>query len=293
VICAPFEYVVVDSFEAASAALTDLGEDAKILAGGQSLVPMMSLRLARPAYLVDINGIPTGLPAIEGGSLHIPSLTRHAAMTSSSVVHEAAPLLAAAASHVGNVRIRNRGTLGGSLANAEPTAELSCAALALDAEVVAVRGAERRRIRVDDLFDTYFTTTLEDDEVIEEVVVAPQTGSGWSFLEVVRRSSDYAVVAVAVLVEVDSATGTVTAARVGLSGVGDRPVLADVAAVSSLVGRVPSEADLEEVSAQAASGVQPVSDVHGTSGYKTRLTRVLTRRALTQALARATGVETV
>lgn len=289
--CVPFEYVVVDSFEAASAALTELGEDAKIIAGGQSLVPMMNLRLARPSYLVDINGIAAGLPRLDGRRLRIPSLTRHATLTSSPLVHRAAPLIAAAASHVGNVRIRNRGTLGGSLANAEPTSELGCASLVLDAEVVAVRGAQRRRIPVDDLFDTYFTTTLEEDEVIEEVLLSPQDGAGWSFLEVVRRASDFAVVAVAALVALDPASGAVTAARVAMSGVGERPVLAATDAVSSLVGRVPTEADLEEVAAQAAAGVEPVTDVHGTGGYKTRLAQVLTRRALSEALARAGEVE--
>lgn len=286
-ICAPFEYVCVDSFEAASAALADLGEDAKILAGGQSLVPMMSLRLAQPSHLVDINGIQTGPPRVEGATLRIPSLTRHAALTTSAAVQQAAPLLAAAASHIGNVRIRNRGTFGGSLANGEPTAELGAAALALDASVTAVLGTQRRQISVDDLFQTYFTTTLETDEVIEEVVLGTYEGAGWSFLEVVRRASDFAVVAVAVLVRTDPSTGVVTKVRVGLSGVGDRPVLAAPDAVSSLVGRVPTEADLEAVAAEAATGVEPVSDVHGSSAYKTRLTRVLTRRALVEALGRA------
>jgi aerobic carbon-monoxide dehydrogenase medium subunit len=287
-VAAPFEYMSVDSYEDAVAALSEHDEDAKLLAGGQSLVPMLNLRLARPTLLIDINGADAREPFLDSGRLVLPALTRHAQLLADPAVRCNAPLLSAAARYVGNVRVRNRGTIGGSLAHADPTGELSCAALALDA-TAAVRGRRgEREIGVEDLFVGYLSTRLEQDEVISELrVPLRRPASGWSFHEVARRASDFAVVAAAASVEVDPGSGTVRRARVGLAGVADRVVLADPAAVASIVGTVPSDADLAAVAAAVAEATSPDSDVHASGGYRKRLAAVLTRRALAEAIGRA------
>lgn len=288
-VCARFEYHSVGSLEEASSTLEQLGEDAKVLAGGQSLVPMMSLRLARPAYLVDINGAAPAEPELVDGLLRIPALCRHAGARRSTVVREHAPLLADAIGHVGNVRIRNRGTIGGSLAQADPTAEVGCVALTLGAEVLAVTATGNRVIPIDDFLVTYMTTALEQTEILAELRIPPIDRRGWSFLEVVRRASDFAVVGVAAVVDIDPSTGLIKEARVGLAGVADRAVLADQAAMSSLVGSHPREADLRDACAAIAAATEPHSDVHASGDYRRKLVATLTRRALTEAITRGGG----
>jgi aerobic carbon-monoxide dehydrogenase medium subunit len=288
-VCAKFEYEKAGSLREASATLERLGEDAKILAGGQSLVPMMSLRLARPAFLVDINGAAPEEPKVTGTYLRIPSLCRHAAAGRSALVQEHAPLLADAIAHIGNVRIRNRGTIGGSLAQADPTAEIGCVALALGAEVVALTADSERTIPINDFLVTYLTTALEQTEVLSELRLPLIGRRGWSFLEVVRRASDFAVVGVAAVVEVDPSTGAVTDARVALAGVGDRAVLADQPAVRAMVGAPASASVLRDVGAAVAAATDPHTDVHSSGAYRRKLVDVLTRRALAEAITRGGG----
>jgi carbon-monoxide dehydrogenase medium subunit len=284
---APFEYTRVASYDEAVQALADHGEDAKLLAGGQSLMPMLNLRLVRPSVLIDINAADPRRPHLDAGRLVLPALTRHAQLLADTVVRRSAPLLSAAVGYVGNVRVRNRGTVGGSLAHADPTGEISCAALALDASV-AVRGRRgEREIAVADLFAGYLSTRLEQEEVISELrVPAGRPAAGWSFQEAARRASDFAVVAAAASVEVDPG-GTVRHARVGLAGVADRVVLADGAAVGGIVGTVPAPADLADVARAVAEATSPDSDVHASGVYRKRLVAVLTRRALAEAIGRA------
>jgi carbon-monoxide dehydrogenase medium subunit len=286
-VSAAFSYLKVFSLNEAVHALTDHGEDARLLAGGQSLVPMLNLRLAMPSVLIDINAADPREPFLADGTLVIPALTRHARVIASSLIRGSAPMLSAAAGHVGNVRVRNRGTMGGSLAHADPTAEISCAALALDGTVAVLGPRGSRLIAVGDLFAGYLSTRLDPDEVISELRVPVHRGRrGWSFLEVARRAADFAVVAVAASVEVDPG-GTVRSARVGLACVADRVVLADPAAVGSLVGTVPAAAQLADVAGAVAAAVSPESDVHASGAYRKRLAAVLTRRALTEAIAGA------
>jgi CO/xanthine dehydrogenase FAD-binding subunit len=288
VVSVPFEYTRVVSYEEAVRALCDHGEDARLLAGGQSLVPMLNLRLVRPTVLIDINAADTREPYLDSGRLVLPALTRHAHLLADSAVRCNAPLLSAAARYIGNVRVRNRGTLGGSLAHADPTGELSCAALALGASVV-VRGPRgQREIAVADLFDGYLSTRLEQQDVITDVhVPVGRRARGWSFQEVARRASDFAVVAAAACVEVDPGRGAVRHARVGLAGVADRVVPAEPAAIGSIVGTVPADAALAEVARAVAEATSPESDVHASGAYRRRLVAVLTRRALSEAIGRA------
>jgi aerobic carbon-monoxide dehydrogenase medium subunit len=287
-VSAPFEYTRVASYDEAVQALTGHDEDAKLLAGGQSLVPMLNLRLVRPSVLIDINAADTRRPHLDAGRLLLPALTRHAQLLADPVVRRSAPLLSAAARYVGNVRVRTRGTVGGSLAHADPTGEISCAALALDASV-AVRGPRgEREIRVADLFAGYLSTRLKQEEVISELrVPAGGPPAGWSFQEAARRAADFAVVAAAASVEVDPGRGAVRHARVGLAGVADRVVLADGAAVASILGTVPTQAELADVARAVAEATSPDSDVHASGAYRKRLVAVLTRRALAEAIDRA------
>jgi CO/xanthine dehydrogenase FAD-binding subunit len=249
---------------------------------------MLNLRLVRPTVLIDINAADTREPHLDSGRLVLPALTRHAQLLADPAVRCNAPLLSAAARYIGNVRVRNRGTLGGSLAHADPTGELSCAALALGASVV-VRGPHGdRKIAVADLFDGYLSTRLEQEDVITEVhVPVGRRARGWSFQEVARRASDFAVVAAAACVEVDPGRGLVRQARVGLAGVADRVVPAEPAALASLVGTVPTEAALADVARAVAEATSPESDVHASGAYRRRLVAVLTRRALAEAIGRA------
>jgi len=286
-VSAAFEYLRVFSLNEAVQALTGHDEDAKLLAGGQSLVPMLNLRLAMPSVLIDINDADSREPFLDAGTLVLPALTRHAQLIASPLIRGSAPMLSAAVGHVGNVRVRNRGTIGGSLAHADPTAEISCTALALDASVVVLGPDGERTIPVDDFFAGYLSTRLEPDEVITEVrVPAHRPRRGWSFIEVARRAADFAVVAVAASVEVDRA-GIVQHARVGLACVADRVVLADPEAIGSLIGTVPTSAQLADVARAAAQATSPESDVHASGAYRKRLAAVLTRRALAEAIGRA------
>jgi CO/xanthine dehydrogenase FAD-binding subunit len=286
---APFDYLRVESYEAAAQALAEHGDDAKLISGGQSLVPMMNLRLVQPAILVDLNAADQRRPEVHGAALHLPALTRHRTLLESSVVRTNAPLLARAAQEIGNTRVRSRGTVGGSLAHADPTAELCLCAMVLEATVLALSPRGVRRIAADELFETYLTTTLEPDEVISEVIIpTARDHQGWGFQEMVRRASDFAVVAVAALVDVDAASGSINSVRLGLAGVADRitPVRAD--ALQSLVGTQAEVGAVNDVAHAVASEIEPESDVHASGRYRKRVAEVLTRRALREAFDRAT-----
>ena len=302
-----FEYVAVGSYDEAVRLLAASGDNAKILAGGQSLMPMLNLRLAHPELLIDINPADQRPPSLavhnsghdSGGLLRLPALTRHRVLLEHDLVRQACPLLTEAVRHVGNVRVRNRGTIGGSLAHADPTSEIGCCALATGAQVVARGPAEDgqgdRTVPVSELFAGYWTTTLAESEVITDVLIpAARPGQGWSFQEMVRRTSDFAIVAVAVMVDSDERTGAIAAARVALAGVADRVVLADQDLLADpdllggLAGRTASDG-LDAAAARIAERLQPSDDVHASGEYRRRLARVLIARALRQACARAAG----
>jgi aerobic carbon-monoxide dehydrogenase medium subunit len=287
VVAAPFRYRRATSFEEAVAALRECGDGAKLIAGGQSLVPMLNLRVARPDWVIDIN--PVGADSIEelDGVLRLPALTRHRAIEQSDLVRRCCPILAAATAHVGNPRSRTRGTIGGSLAHADPSGELPCVAVALGAEVT-VRGPDGdRRLPVRDLLVSFLTTSLRPDEVITEVRVPLQPArAGWSFLELTRRSSDWMVVGVAALVELDAAGG-VAGASVAIGGVADRPWLVPPEPLADLLGGPPEEALLARVADRVSGMLDPGDDVHASGAYRRRMAAVLGRRALAEAAARA------
>ena len=286
-VASTFDYVAVGTYDEAVSVLCELGDDAKILAGGQSLVPMLNLRLARPSALVDINPIAACEPFLDDGTIVLPAMLRHGRALSSNLVAEATPMLAAALRHVGNVRVRNRGTIGGSLAHGEATSEVCAVSLALGGRVLAQGPHGAREVPVEGLFEGFLTTVLEFDEVLTEVrLPAQRPSSGWGFHEVVRRSSDYAIVAVAASVELGE-SGVIESARMGIGGVADRPVLASPEVLGALCGCVPDTAPLEEVSRAVASATEPPSDVHASGAYRRRLVTVLSLRALDDALRRA------
>ena len=268
---APFDYVRADSVEHAVAQLAAASDgEGKIIAGGQSLMPLLALRLAQPSVLIDINRVP-GLAAIgqrTGGGLRIGALTRHR-----SLAQGPHPLLAEAARWVGHAAIRTRGTLGGSLAHADPAAELPVVAAAAGAVALVAGPGRQRRVAAADLFAGALQTSLDDDELIESVEF-PVLGR-WGFAEFARRHGDFGLVVVAVA----EAGGRL---RLALGGVAVTPVRPP-AAEAVLAGGPLSPARIREAAEAAAGEIEPASDIHATAGYRRQLTRVLVTRALTQA----------
>jgi aerobic carbon-monoxide dehydrogenase medium subunit len=285
-----FEYVAAGSYDEAVRLLAAAGDDAKVLAGGQSLMPMLNLRLAHPGLLIDINPADQRPPSLavhnSRGLLRLPALTRHRVLLEHDLVRRGCPLLAEAVRHVGNVRVRNRGTIGGSLAHADPTSEIGCCALATGAQVVARGPHGDRTVPASELFAGYWSTTLASAEIITDVLIpAARPRQGWSFHEMVRRTSDFAIVAVAVMVDLAERTGAIAAASVALAGVADRVVLAD----PGLTGSAPDDEALGAAAARIADRLEPPDDVHASGEYRRRVAQVLTVRALREARARAGG----
>jgi len=284
---APFKYLAPSSLEEALAALAEGGPDIKVLAGGQSLVPAMNFRLAQPAVLLDINRLP-GLDTIriDNGSLRLGALTRQRRVELDSLVARNAPLLAEAMPYVAHPQIRNRGTLGGSLAHADPAAELPAVALALQARFRLCSARGERWVEAKDFFLGLFTTALEPDELLVEVELPPLPCAGWAFLEFARRSGDYALMGVAARVELDEA-GVCRRARLVYLNAGEGPAVAREAA--ALLENSPlSEPAIETAAAYASEKeIDPWGNVHATPAYQRHLARVLTRRALRLASERA------
>lgn len=282
----PFEYFAPTSVEEAAALLAEHGDDAKVLAGGQSLIPLLSLRLARPAVLVDLNGV-TELRGIDvNGAATIGAMTTHRSIERSDAIARSVPLLAAAVPYIGHTAIRTRGTIGGSVSHADPAAELPAVALALGATFTARTAKGEREITADDFFDGYFTTSLEPDEILTSVqlpTAAP--GTGVSVQEMARRHGDFAMVAAMASVTLD-ASGACDDVRLALVNVSDRPVRA-TAAEAVLRGASPTDDAIAEACALATADLSPVSDLHATADYRRTVAGVLVRRALTEAVTRA------
>ena len=284
-----FDYVLPRSLDEALSVLAEHGEQAKVLAGGQSLVPLLNFRLVRPGYLVDLNEIP-GLDGIrvDGGRLHIGAMTRQRAVEMSPLARERCPLMADAMPQIGHVQIRNRGTVGGSLAHADPAGELPAVVAALDGELVLRSRRGERRLTPAQFFVGYLTTAVEPDELLVEarVPVTPPR-SGAAFMEVSRRHGDFALVGVAATLTLDDA-GVCTACSLAVTGVGPTPVVPREAA-ASLVGVKPSAEAFDNVARRVAAGLTPDSDLHASGDYRKHLAGVLTRRALARAAARVEG----
>jgi aerobic carbon-monoxide dehydrogenase medium subunit len=284
-----FEYLAPRSIEEALAILAHHGEEAKVLAGGQSLVPLLNFRLVRPAHLVDLNEVP-GLDGIrlDDGHLAIGAMTRQRAVETSALVREHCPLLAEAMPQIGHVQIRNRGTVGGSLAHADPAAELPAVAAALGATLILRSGRGQRTLTPEQFFVAYLTTAGEPDELLVEMrlpPMPPRTGS--AFVEISRRHGDFALVGVAATLTLDEA-GVCTGSTLALTGVGGRPVVAREAA-GALAGAKPTVEALEEAGRRVSALVRPDSDLHASSEYRKHVAGVLARRALARAAERAAG----
>jgi len=293
---APFRYARADSLADAIALLAAAPGENKVLAGGQSLVPMLNMRLVRPAVLVDVNGLRelAGITPTAGGGLRIGALTRHAELAASPAVRERAPLLAEAARHVGHAAIRNQGTLGGSLAHADPAAELPAALLALDARVQVTGPGGAREIAADAFFRGLLATALEADEILTAVEV-PAQPPGWGFVEIARRPGDFALAGVAAVVHNGRPLTLPSPPRGGEGevrlvgfGVGDRPLRLG-SAERVLAGGALDGATAARAGAAAGSDCDPPGDVHGSAEYRRHLATVLTERALLQAAARLAG----
>lgn len=298
---ASFEYLAPDSLDAALEALARHGWDAKLLAGGQSLIPVMNFRLAQPAVLIDLNRV-KDLDRIhpeEAGGLRIGAMTRQRSLERSARVAERAPLLHEAVPFIAHPQIRNRGTLGGSLAHADARAELPAIAVALRARLRLQRAGGERQVEARDFFAGLLTTVLEPDEILTEVVLPPMPArSGWAFQEVARRHGDYAQVGLAAVVALDDA-GRCREARLVYLSVGDRPVeareaarLLEGAAISGEgIGEGIDEAITAAADKASRDEMDPTGDIHASAGFKRHLARVLTRRVLRQAFARAQGAK--
>jgi aerobic carbon-monoxide dehydrogenase medium subunit len=281
-----FDYHAARSVEEAVDLLARYGGDAKVLAGGQSLMPMLNFRLARPAALVDVNRIP-GLAYVreDDGTLALGAMTRQRAIEFSPVVARRLPLLVEATRWVGHLPIRSRGTIGGSLAHADPSAEYPAVLTALDGEVVAQGPRGRRTLKPSDLFETYLTTSLAPDEVLVEVrLPAAPAGAGHAFEEFARRHGDFAIVGIAAMIVRDG--GRCVSARLATAGAGPVPVRLR-AAEEILEREGLGAAAIDAAAARAAELVQPDSDVHASADYRRHLTRVLTARALRRSLERS------
>lgn len=286
---APFAYFAPTTVDEVLTLLTEHGYDAKLLAGGQSLIPTMNFRLAQPAVLIDLNNIPDLTyiqPAADGG-LRMGAMTRQRALEKSDLIIQRAPLLHATMPHIAHVQIRNRGTIGGSLAHADPAAELPVIAVALDAQLKVRSQLGERWVNAQDFYVALFATDLAPDELLAEIILPPlRPHTGWSFQEVARRRGDYAIVGVAANVTLDT-LGRCDDARIVLLSVGEGPVQAHQA-MALLQGEQPTP-DLIAAAAEtcATQDIDPTADIHASVAYRRHLAKVLTRRTLTEAFQRA------
>jgi aerobic carbon-monoxide dehydrogenase medium subunit len=283
---AAFEYYRPRTLDEALLLLAEHGSEAKPLAGGQSLIPAMNFRLATPSVLVDLNAIDHLSHITEhAGGLRIGGMTRQRALERSSAVERHAPLVAAAMPFVAHAAIRTRGTLGGSLAHADPAAELPAVMLALDARFTLQQQAGSRSVSASDFFVGLFATAIEPGELLVEVdVPGLPPGSGVAFQEISRRHGDFALAGAAAMVSLDGA-GRCTRARVALLSLSDRSVVAEHVS-TTLVGHTPSpEAIRAAADAAAEHDIDPTSDLHASSAYRRHLAAVLTRRVLERAFA--------
>ncbi|MDP4648880.1 MAG: xanthine dehydrogenase family protein subunit M [Ilumatobacteraceae bacterium] len=271
---AAFEYVRASSAAEAISLIGQHGSDAKFIAGGHSLLPMMKLRLAQPAVLVDISRI-SDLSYIKDAGDHIAigAMTRHMDVEKSSVLAQHAPLLAHAASHVGDPQVRHRGTIGGSIAHADPASDLPATTLALGATYVVRGPSGTREIAASDFYKSFLESDLAEDEMLTEIRVPKMNGAGWSFQKFNRRAQDWAIVGVA-------AWRGANGSGVGLVNMGQTPILA-----SSVSSALAGGASIADAAALAVADAQPSADNNATVEYRTHLAKVLVRRALEQASA--------
>jgi aerobic carbon-monoxide dehydrogenase medium subunit len=284
----PVDYEAPATVSEAVELLAEHADEASVLAGGQSLIPLLALRLARPAVLIDINGIAelSGV-TVTDGRLAIGAMTREYVAEESETVAEAVPLLAAALPLIGHEAIRSRGTVGGSLAHADPAAELPAVARSLDAEFVVVSQSGERVVPAAEWFEGYLTTSRHPDELLAEVrFPTAGPGTGISFQEVARRHGDFAIVGLATSLTLSD--GAISDARLAFAGISDVPVRAGVAE-ELLVGERPSAELFDEAARSATKNIDPPADLHGSSDYRKKVAAALVRRGLQAATDNAYG----
>jgi CO/xanthine dehydrogenase FAD-binding subunit len=283
---AKFDYHSPQSRSEALELLAEHGDDAKILAGGQSLMPLMNMRLVRPSVVIDINGIGdlAHITPEQDGGLSVGALTRHRQIEQSSLVWERFPLLAEAVPNIGHFQIRNRGTVGGSLAHADPAAEIPALSLTLDAEFVITKKGSERVVNADEFFVTHLTTILEPDEMLTQVrFPSPPQPWQWGFQEVCRRAGDFALVGAVAMLQLD-ANGVCQDGRITIFGASGTPLR--ISAAEGILQGSQVDADVRQQAAEAVSqALDPISDIHASAEYRKDVGGVMARRALEQALA--------
>jgi aerobic carbon-monoxide dehydrogenase medium subunit len=282
-----FDYHAPASVDEALALCERLGEDAKFLAGGQSLVPMMNFRLVHPSHLIDLNRIAgLGYVRVEGDELCIGAMTRHREVEHSSVVRDGWPLISECMPHVAHVQIRNRGTLGGSLSHADPAAELPTVMTALGAKIVLRARRGTRTVAAADFFRGSLVTAAEPGEMLTEVRVPPlPPATGFAFDEISRRRGDFAIVGAAALVRLGK-DGRIVWARLVFAGIGERPTRCDAVA-AALQGREPAAAALAAAAARCSDELSPQSDLHASADYRAEVAKVMAARVLARAVERS------
>ena len=284
-----FEYLTPSKISDAIAMLQKHGEEAKILAGGHSLIPAMRLRLSEPGYLIDISGI-QGLDYIleESGQLRIGAMTREASLEESQIVREKYPLLLDTAKMIADPSVRNVATVGGNLAHGDPANDHPATMLALGANVVVEGPNGSREIGIDDFFPDFFTTALEPEEILTEIrIPSPPSCSGGAYLKIERKVGDYAAAAVACQLNIDSG-GSIQKIGIGLTNVGSTPIRAS-SAEQLLQGKNPDENMIAEAGRLSAADSEPMEDLRGSAEYKRALVNELTQRAIKLSLQRAEG----
>lgn len=285
---APFKYIAAASLEQALALKAEYGDDAKFLAGGQSLMPAMNFRLARPAVLIDINPLDelAGITPQENGGTSVGALTRYYVLESDSTFLRNFPLFGEALPHIAHPQIRNRGTIGGNLSHADPASELPALAVALQATMKIKASTRERTVAAADFFQGLLTTDLGPDEMLVGIQLpATKPRTGTCFLEVARRRGDFALAGVAASLTIEEG-GTCTHVRIALCGVGETPVDASTAA-AGLIGSRVTEQQMEDVADSVQRMIEPSGNVHASPDYQRHVAGVLTRRALATAYDRA------
>ncbi len=284
---ARFDYYDPRTLAEAVALRQEHGDESTVLAGGQSLMPMMNMRLARPQVVVDINRVADSAYVREwDGGVAIGMTTRQRMLTQHPLLAERVPLLGEVAQYIGHPQIRSRGTVCGSLAHADPAAELPAVAVALDAQLVVAGPGGQRVIPAAEFFVDVYTTSLQPTEILSEArFPAPPAEMAWSFLEVSRRHGDFAMVGAVTGLAIDRARNVITAARLVFCGVGPTPQRV-AEAEKALVGQAPGEAAFAAAGALVSQGVDPHDDIHASAAYRRSVAGALTRRGLAQALAK-------
>jgi carbon-monoxide dehydrogenase medium subunit len=285
---APFDYKRATSLEEAVDLLEVHGDEAKVLAGGQSLIPMLNLRFLSPSVLIDVNALESDGPHRDDGNIVIPAFTRQRVVENHAEITQSCPILVDALQHVGNIRVRNRGTIGGNLAHGDPSSELSCAALAVGGRVVVKGPNSTRDLPLQELFVGYLTTSLGPSDLITELrVPVIGEGTGWSFLEMARRAGEFAIVNVACLLTLEGSEGRCQRVSLVLGGVGDTPLDISPEASEILIGEKAESKAFDLVGRLASEGSEPRNDVHASADYRRKIVRVYAKRALELARRRA------